>query len=122
MNAAGGTPKNPRLPRGIGLMARNVWNRLLAGHPDCYRGPGAFPIAAYSEFQGPVRLTILPYGTRRTGPPPDGPGWAVSEREEAVELRPGLEQVAVQLGPALARLGRGEPAHGIARGMLANNP
>ena len=103
-------------------MARNAWSRLLAGYPQCYRGPGAFPIAAYSEFQGPVRLRILPYGTNRTGPRPDGPGWPVSEREEAVELRPGLEQVAAQLVPALARLGRGEPAHGIARSMLENNP
>ena len=39
-----------------------------------------------------------------------------------MELRPGLEQVAAQLGPALVRLGRGEPAHGIARSMLENNP
>ena len=31
--------------------------------------------------------------------PQDGPGWPVSEREEAVELRPGLEQVAAQTQP-----------------------
>ena len=103
-------------------MARNAWGRLLAGSPHWYRGPGAFPIAAYSEFQGPVRLKVLPYGTTRTGPSQDGRGWAVSEREETVELRPGLEQVAAQLGPALAHLGRGEPAHGIARSTLQDNP
>src|SRR5262249_39534249 len=49
-------------------------------------------------------------------------GWQLTEYEEALELRPGLEQVAGQVVTALAHLGHGRPAHGIARGKLSNNP
>ena len=103
-------------------MTKKAWARLLADSPDWYREPGSFPIEAYSEFQGPVHLRITPYQTVRTGPFLDGPEWPISEREEAVELRPGLEQVAAQLGPALVRLGRGAAAHGIGQSTLENNP
>ena len=80
------------------------------------------PIAAYSEFMPPPRVARL----RGDDPSPfaegDPWGWHVTEREEAFELRPGLEQVAAQVVGALARLGRGEPAHGIARAKLVDNP
>ena len=104
-------------------MARTAWSRLLAGWPQNYQVPGAFPIAAYSEFQGPTQQSHLPYGTIRNGPCIDDAwGWPITEREQEQEIRPGLEQVAVQVLGALARLGRGEPGHGIARSTLENNP
>ncbi len=99
------------------------WTRLVSGRP-AFRGEGAFPIAAYSEFMPPPRLGISPYGATAPGPFAEGDpwGWRVAEHEEAFELRPGLEQVAAAVVGALARLGRGEPAHGISRAKLAGNP
>jgi hypothetical protein len=99
------------------------WKQLLDGAP-WFRGEGAFPITAYSEFMPPPYLGCKPYGT------PDGIpvigddpwGWNVTEYEETLELRPGLENLARQLLSCLMRLGRGRSAHGISRPKLANNP
>ena len=88
------------------------------------RRPGRFPIPAYSEFMPPPRLGRKPYGA-------DDPvlfdeddplGWHVTEYEEAMELRPGLEHLAGELIRALEHLGHGRPAHGIARAKLEGNP
>jgi hypothetical protein len=99
------------------------WESLLAGGPT-YRGAGAYPIAAYSEFMPPPRVGRTPYGPVVPGPfvAADPRGWHVTEHEEMFELRPGLEQVAVQVVKSLAPLGRGERSHGIARAKLADNP
>ena len=103
-------------------MSRDGWKRLLAGWP-WFRGEGAYPIPAYSEFMPPPRLARSPYGAAVASPlSEDDPwGWRVSEHEEADELRPGLEQVARQVVPALAKLCRGESSHGIARSKLQGN-
>jgi hypothetical protein len=93
-----------------------------------FQGEGNYPIAAYSEFIPPPRLSRKPYDwhTARGGPQPvheaDPWGWQVTEYEEAFHLQPGLEILGAQLVAALAHLGRGEPAHGIARGKLVENP
>jgi hypothetical protein len=104
-------------------MSRTGWDRLLAGSPSD-RAEGAYPIAAYSEFMPPPRMVLMPYGTERPGcrTAVDGWGWSITEHEHAFELRPGLEQVAGHLIPALVRLGRGDPGHGIARHTLIDNP
>ena len=102
------------------------WDRLLAGSSQD-RGEGAYPIAAYSEFMPAPRMVVMPYGTVRPGcrTAEDGWGWSITEHEEALELRPGLEQVAAQVIPALVRLGRGEagtrhrPAHVDRQPVLA---
>jgi hypothetical protein len=103
-------------------MTLSGWKSLLAGAPG-FRGKGNYPIAAYSEFLPPPRLGPKPYGT--TGPNPftaDDPwGWHVSEYEETLELRPGLENVARQLLGALSHLGMGRSTHGIARAKLEGN-
>ena len=113
---------------GIPLLSRDDtmsqvgWKRLLDGSP-WFRGEDAYPIPAYSEFMPPPRLARSPYGATVASPlAEDDPwGWRISEREEAAELRPGLEQVARQVVPALAKLCRGESSHGIARSKLRGN-
>jgi len=99
------------------------WKRLLAGAP-WFRAEGAYPIEAYSEFVPPPRLGPKPYGTTGINPMPDGDpfGWAITEYEEAFELRPGLEKLAHRAVGAAAHLGCGDPAHCIARHKLLDNP
>jgi hypothetical protein len=104
-------------------VARIGWQRLTEGE---WERP--FQLPAYSEAMAPPRLGVKPFG----GPvnaavlPPDDPfAWLVSEAEEEVELRPGLEAVAAELLDALCRLGRGEPTHHLAGPggrNLADNP
>jgi hypothetical protein len=102
-------------------MPESGWERLFA-EPD--GRTAATPIAAYSEFMPPPRVGGP--GRGEGGPSPfdegDPWGWHVAEREEADELQPGLEQVAHQVVGALARLVRGEPAHGLSRSKLKDNP
>ncbi len=99
------------------------WKRLLAG-ATAFRGEGAYPIEAYSEFIPPPRLGPKPYGTSGVNPfPDDDPfGWNVTEYEEAFELQPGLQLIAHRVIGALARLGGGDKKHGIARALLEDNP
>lgn len=104
-------------------MPRSGWKSLFPASST--RRPQAIsPIAAYSEFMPPPRLGLLPSGREANTPfSEDDPwGWQVAEHEEAYELRPGLEHVAHQVLGALGRLVRGEPAHGLARSKLENNP
>jgi hypothetical protein len=104
-------------------MRQQGWKRLAAG-AAWYRGAGRYPIAAYSEFMPPPRLGEKPYGA--VDPllfdAADPWGWHVSEYEEALQLAPGLALVARELLHAMVCLGKGEPAHGIARGKLQGNP
>src|SRR5262245_26326143 len=106
-------------------MSTSGWKRLLEGVP-WFRGPGSFPLAAYSEYMPPPRLGRKPYPYAEEEPYPffgsDPFGWQIPEYEDALELRPGLEQVASQVVTALAHLGHGRPAHGIAYGKLHDNP
>ena len=100
------------------------WKQLLAGAP-WFRGAGKYPIAAYSEFMPPPRMGRKAYGSY-VDPvlfSPDDPwAWHITEYEEALELRPGMENVARQIMGALSHLGCGRPAHGIARKKLHGNP
>ncbi len=91
-----------------------------------FTGQDAYPITAYSEFMPPPLLGLKPYRHAAPEPSPfadDDPyGWHVTEYEEALELRPGLEQVGRQLVEALVRLAHGRPGHGIAPKKLMDNP
>jgi hypothetical protein len=105
-------------------MPAEGWKRLLAGAP-WFRGPGKYPIAAYSEFMPPPRLGHKAYDQfidPNLYRPDDPWGWPVTEYEEALELHPGMEKTAQQIVGALVHLGRGQSAHGIARGKLQANP
>ncbi len=108
-------------------MPEQGWKRLTVGGP-WFRGPGKYPIVAYSEFMPPPRLGRKPYDRdeeeidAHVFDPADPWGWRISEYEEALELQPGLLHVAELLLGVLRHLGHGEPAHGIARNKLRENP
>ena len=78
-------------------MTRNGWSRLI---PDegTFHGSDEFRIAAYSEFMPPPRVGWKPYGPVPVNSyllsPDDGFGWKVHEFDEALELQPGLQQIA----------------------------
>src|SRR3954471_15206294 len=101
-------------------MAATGWKQLLAGAP-WFGVPGRYPLAAYSEFMPPPRLGRKAYRHARPDPllfhPDDPHGWHVTEYEEALELRPGLEGVAACVLKHLMHLGRGEPGS-LARAKL----
>ena len=104
-------------------MARKGWKQLLTG-TSWYCRPKRFPITAYSEFMPPPRLGCKPYGSHDPVlfQSSDPFGWNVTEYEETMELRPGLERLASQLVRVVEHLGAGRPAHGIARQKLEGNP
>ncbi len=104
-------------------MAQRGWQRLLANH-TWFQGKGKFPITAYSEFMPPPRLGRKPYGSLDTllFAEDDPFGWHVTEFEQIAQLNPGMIQIARELVGCLHHLGRGEPAHGISRHKLTDNP
>ncbi len=106
-------------------MPKQGWQQLLEGAPWLEKD-GSYPIAAYSEFMPPPRLGRKPYryADRETLPFFDGDprGWQVTEYEEALELRPGLAELADHVLPALVNLGRTGHAHSIGRRKLIDNP
>jgi hypothetical protein len=106
-------------------MTRVGWSKLI---PDNNRlqGPDAFHINAYSEFMPPPRVGWKPYGPVPVNSylfSPDDPfGWKVHEFDEALELQPGLVQIAKQLMARLKRLQEGNPDAGLPRHVSKNNP
>jgi hypothetical protein len=99
------------------------WKQLLTG-TDWLDREGRYPIVAYSEFMPPPRLGCKPYGhvDAQLFADDDPWGWRISEYEQALELNPGLQHLAQQILHVLSHLGRREPAHGIAKNKLKNNP
>src|ERR1700722_11716385 len=99
------------------------WMRLLQGWP-WFDGEGRYPIPAYSEFLPPPRLGRKPYGAEDPWlfEPDDPWGWHVTEYQEALELKPGLANIAAAVLSGLSRLGAGQATHGFARAKLVNNP
>src|ERR1700682_3484057 len=104
-------------------MPKAGWKQLLGDWP-WFVGQGKYPIAAYSEFTPPPRLGRKPYGTVDAAlfGRDDPWGWQVTEYEEALQLKPGLEHLARHVITALVHLGQRQPTHGIARGKLIDNP
>ena len=103
-------------------MTKQGKQRLFADLPD-YRGPGRYPIAAYSEFMPAPRVGWRPYDAAPPEPcvPSDPFAWQVSEREEILELQPGLQHVAHEVLTALMHLDREQPAQGISREKMEGN-
>ena len=85
---------------------------------------GAYPIPAYSEFMPAPCVGITPCGAidRELFRDDDPDGWYVTEYEERLELRPGLQHIARELIGLFDKLARGEPGHGIAKKKLDGNP
>src|SRR5947208_5443728 len=105
-----------------GPMASSGWKALYAGAP-WFRGPGRYPIPAYSEFVPPPRIGGKPYDG--SDPPffdENAPyGWPVSESDQHIQLGPGLRHVAHCVVRALVDLGHGRPVRGLSRRKLAGN-
>jgi hypothetical protein len=104
-------------------MPTQGWKQLVAGWP-WFQGEGAYPIGAYSEFMPPPRSVRRAYGTYDLSlfSDKDPWGWPITEYEESLFLRPGMEKIAHHVLGALMCLAHGRPTHGIARGKLENNP
>jgi len=106
-------------------MARAGWSKLIPTE-SWPQGATAFRIDAYSEFMPPPRVGWRPYGPVRVNPnlfSPDDPfGWKVHEFDEALELQPGLHQIAKDLMIRLKRLQDGNPDTGLPRHISQNNP
>jgi hypothetical protein len=106
-------------------MSRAGWSRLIPSE-NCFQGPDAYRIDAYSEFMPPSRVGWKPYGTLPVNPhlfSADDPfGWKVHEFDEVLELQPGLHQIAKQLLARLKRLQDGNPETGLPRHIARDNP
>jgi len=89
-----------------------------------FRGERQYSIEAYSEFMPAVRLGCRPYSGKVDGffCEKEPLGFPVTEFEEAIELRPGLENIAHQVLGALRHMVRGEPTERLAKNKLADNP
>jgi hypothetical protein len=113
-------PVDKSLPEQPSSPTPDGWPALLTDQTgDAARH---YPLPAYSEFMPPPRLGVTPLGEvdEKFFSPNDPYGWPVSEIEELYELKPGLEQIAVQVLDELFRLGQGLPAHHLA-GHLGQN-
>jgi hypothetical protein len=106
-------------------MARSGWLKLIPSE-NCFLGPDAYHIDAYSEFMPPPRVGWKPYGTLPVNPQlfslDDPFGFKVHEFDEALELQPGLHQIAKQLLTRLKRLQDGNPDTGLPRHISKDNP
>ncbi len=101
----------------------SAWQQLLRD-PDWCRGPGNFPILAYSEYLPPPWVGPKPTGELGGLPPRrvDDCGWAVSEYEQERQLRPGLELIARGALDELVRLGEGRHVPHLSHSKLRHNP
>jgi hypothetical protein len=102
------------------------WTSLLEGFP-WFEGSDNFHIPAYSEFMPSPKVGISPYGDIDYSifSKEDVFGWNISEIEEEMELKPGMDQIGKQILKQIQHLGKGLPAHhiaGHANHNLTNNP
>lgn len=84
------------------------WRKLTDGYP-WFEGKGKFPLPAYSEFMPPPRLGCSPYGEIDSSifHEDDEDGWYISELEEELELKPGIEHITKQIMHYIEKLGKG---------------
>src|SRR5262249_55190520 len=105
-------------------MARAGWSKLIPP-PGDFQGSDAFRIDAYSEYVPPPRVGWKPYGpvpvNQYVFSADDAFGWQVHEFDEALELQPGLHQIARQLLTQLKRLQDGNPDTDLPRHLSRNN-
>src|SRR4051794_23523671 len=100
-----------------------AWEQLLAD-PDWCRGKGRFPLPAYSEFLPPPFVGVKPCGLPAGLPDVRSGecGWNVSEYEELLGIRPGLERIARTVLEECRRLAGGEKMRYVSRAKLHKNP
>jgi hypothetical protein len=101
------------------------WRKLIPTS-DCFRGEGAYPIRAYSEFLPAPLVGWKPYGNHTPDPElfqdDDPHGWHVSEFAEARELQAGFVQIAGQLLKKLSKVLEKSPHSEILHSDLVENP
>ncbi len=104
-------------------MKQQGWQQLLSDLPH-YGVNAHFSLPAYSEFMPPPRIGWRPCDPDHPAPrnPANPFAWLVSEREQAVEVQPGLEIIARQVVAALRRLDRDLSAEGVSKRILKDNP
>ena len=88
-------------------MSQAGWKQLT--QTCSAKGEGQFSIPAYSEFMPPPRFGCRPYRgmiDRLFFSEEDLEGWPVTELEESLEIRPGMENIARQVLKALIHLSR----------------
>jgi hypothetical protein len=90
------------------------WHKLTEDYP-WFGCDGCYPITAYSEFMPPPMVGYKPYGKPdHSILSEDDPfGWKITEMEEEVELRPGLDHIGRQVMSNIMKLGKGLPEHHI---------
>jgi hypothetical protein len=90
------------------------WKKLFEGYP-WYNCDNCYPITAYSEFMPPPLVGRKPLGNidRSLFSDDDPYGWNISEKEEQLELRPGIEHIGHQVMNSIIKLGKGLPEHHI---------
>jgi len=83
-----------------------------------------YPLMAYSEFMPSINFTCRAQdGMTKGFFQKDVPlEFSITEYEEAFELQPGLESIALQILKALAHLIKEESAEGLSQNKLINNP
>ena len=104
----------------------DAWEQIEAEALDAFRGPGRFPLRAYSEFMPPPFVGLKPYAPSRaeaptTFPVSAGDALDIDEYEQVHHLEPGLDRIAEHLLHELGRVARGEPT-ALSRAMLESNP
>lgn len=98
------------------------WSDLLAEARDHFRGLGRFPLRAYSESMPPPWVAIKPYATDHlVGAAHGARAFAISEYEQAEQLRPGLAHVAGHVLGELDKLRQGG-SHQLSKKLLEGNP
>ncbi|HQR06106.1 MAG TPA: M28 family peptidase [Gemmatales bacterium] len=101
------------------------WPALIP-EKDYLQGNADYHIHAYSEFLPPPRVGWKPYGPAQINTyqfSQDDPyGWNVHEFDEALELQPGLHQIAKDLLKRLKRLQDGNPDTGLPKHISQDNP
>ncbi len=99
-------------------MSIQGWDLLLRDLPDRIG-----PILAYSEFMPPPRIGWRPYDRLQPAPrvPGDPFGWLITEREQAQEIRPGIEHIGHEVLHRIQRLHKDLSAKGISLNKLKGN-
>ena len=102
------------------------WHQLLNDYP-LHNHYKEIHIYAYSEFMPSPKVGLSPYGDidYLTFSDDDEFGWKISEMEEEMELKPGMNDIGKILLKQIHNLGMGLPAHhisGHANQSLINNP
>lgn len=102
------------------------WVSLLNGFP-WFEGSDKFHIPAYSEFMPSPKTGVSPYGDIDFSVfSKDDPfGWKISEIEEEIELKTGLEHTGKQILKQIHHFGMGMPSYhiwGHGHENIQNNP